>query len=143
MPSEPPRSRRIAARADPAMLERAARELAAFAAEERLADDELARLDLALGEVLANVVAHARPVGDAEGVAVDLTLSASPDAVLVTVEDRATVAAVDLAAVSMPAEDAESGRGLALALAVLNGFSHEEREGGGNRWTLRLRRRRG
>jgi serine/threonine-protein kinase RsbW len=74
---------------------------------------------------------------------VELRLSAGPDAVLVTVEDRAAVADVDLADVSMPAVDAESGRGLALALAVSDGFAHDEREGGGNRWTLRLDRRRG
>jgi serine/threonine-protein kinase RsbW len=143
MPSEPHSARRVAVPADPAMLERAAGELAAFAAASGVTGDELARLDLALGEVLANIVAHARPVGNAERGMVELRLSAGPDAVLVTVEDRAAVADVDLADVSMPAVDAESGRGLALALAVSDGFAHDEREGGGNRWTLRLDRRRG
>ena len=48
-------------------------------------------------------------------------------------------ALIDLGSVSMPGSDAESGRGLAIALATLDELVHETERG--NVWRLRRLRR--
>ena len=49
--------------------------------------------------------------------------------------DNGQPVALDLGEVTMPGDEAESGRGLALALASLDHLTHE-RVDGRNRWTL-------
>lgn len=92
-------------------------------------------MDLAVGEVGANIIKHA-----ADGKAVCLTMEVflNPDAATVTLCDDGHPARVDLSAVSLPDDLAEQGRGLAIALEVLDELVYR-RDGDGNRWTLMLR----
>jgi serine/threonine-protein kinase RsbW len=93
------------------------------------------RMDLAVGEVGANIIKHA---ANGESVCLTMEVFLSPDAATVTLSDDGNPAGVDLSAVSLPDELAEQGRGLAIALEVLDELAYR-REGDGNRWTLVLR----
>lgn len=98
------------------------------------------RFEMALVEVFANVVQHA--VDDVDGaderrVVVDLAVT--PAALTARFVDDGRPAGVDLQDVSMPAPDAEDGRGLALTLAAVDHLEYE-RDGGTNRWTVTCRR---
>ena len=59
----------------------------------------------------------------------------SPDAVRITVTDDGQSAPLDLSRVAMPDEMAERGRGLAIAIRVLDELSYH-RDSDGNHWTL-------
>lgn len=87
---------------------------------------------LAVSEVATNVVEHAAA---REPIHVTVELDADGDAFSAVFTDTADPALIDLGAVSMPGEDAESGRGLAIALATLDELIHER--DGGNTWRLR------
>lgn len=89
---------------------------------------------LAVSEVATNVVEHALP---REPIHVTVEVDADADAFSAVFTDTADPALIDLGAVEMPGEDAESGRGLAIALATLDELVHER--GGGNTWRLRRR----
>lgn len=95
---------------------------------------ETARLhvELAASEIGANVVKYA-----AEGHPVSLRMEAEVCGgdIRVNFTDDGHPAPVDLAAVRMPSELAERGRGLAMAVAVLDQLSFR-RDGSVNRWTL-------
>ncbi|MCC2593672.1 ATP-binding protein [Tessaracoccus sp. OS52] len=88
---------------------------------------------LALSEITTNVIEHSAP---ADAVQVTVELCASPVALQATVSDTAPPVSLDLGSTTMPGADLESGRGLALARAVLSDFSHEARTAG-NVWHLR------
>ncbi|MFE5410882.1 ATP-binding protein [Microbacterium sp. NPDC056569] len=87
---------------------------------------------LAVSEVATNVVEHALA---REPVRVTVELDADADALSAVFTDTAEPALIDLGSVSMPGSDAESGRGLAIALATLDELVHETERG--NVWRLR------
>ncbi|MGL4256681.1 ATP-binding protein [Microbacterium sp.] len=100
-------------------------------------DEDRMLFRLAVSEVATNVVEHALA---REPIHVTVEVDAAPGAFSAVFTDTADPALIDLGAVEMPGEDAESGRGLAIALAALDELVHERN--GGNTWRL-LRRFRG
>lgn len=98
------------------------------------------RFELAVIEVLANIVEHAYAADDGPEVrGLDVDLRVHADRLEADLHDDGVPAALDLSAVTMPGEDAESGRGLALALASVDDLAYS-REDGRNRWRLVCRR---
>ncbi|MHC2998471.1 hypothetical protein OB08_04045 [Microbacterium sp. HJ5] len=87
---------------------------------------------LAVSEVATNVVEHAAA---REPIQVTVQLDADKHGFSAVFTDTADPALIDLKSVTMPGEDAESGRGLAIALATLDELAHES--DGGNTWRLR------
>ncbi|WP_322410357.1 ATP-binding protein [Microbacterium invictum] len=90
---------------------------------------------LAVSEIATNVVEHARA---REEISVSLDVSIDGTGLRAVFFDDADPALIDLRNVSMPGQDAESGRGLALALATLDELEHSG-EAGGNEWRLTRR----
>ncbi|WP_169583638.1 MULTISPECIES: ATP-binding protein [Microbacterium] len=86
---------------------------------------------LAVSEVATNVVEHA---SQREPIHVTVRLGADDRGFSAVFTDDADPALIDLSAVTMPGEEAESGRGLAIALATLDQLLHET--DGGNTWRL-------
>lgn len=101
-----------------------------------VAEEDRGLFALAVGEIAANIVAHAR---GREPIQVSVRLSVDPDALEAVFTDSAEPALIDLSAVTMPEWDAESGRGLALAQETLDELVHETHDG--NTWRLRRRLR--
>ncbi len=98
------------------------------------------RFETAVVEVLANIVEHAFSSDEVPGLRrLRLTLAASPTELTAALADNGEPAGVDLSAVIMPGEDAESGRGLALALAAVDDLQYRN-VGGRNYWDLRCHR---
>lgn len=93
-------------------------------------------MDLAVGEIGANIIEHA---GGGESVRLRMEVSVSPTEVITTLIDDGGPSPVDLSQVALPDDLAESGRGLAITLRVLDELSYR-REETGNRWTLVSRR---
>lgn len=89
-------------------------------------------MELAACEIGANILKHA---GGGQPVRMRMEADVHDEAVRVSFTDDGHPAPVDLNAVSMPTEMAEQGRGLALAVAVLDELSFH-REAKINRWTL-------
>lgn len=102
---------------------------------------ELIRLETAAVEVLANIVEHAARIDppDAEVRQVHIEVLATPGSLEAHFRDDGRPAEIDLGAVTMPGADAESGRGLAMALAAVDDLTYE-RVDGINRWSLMCRR---
>ncbi|KQP64771.1 MULTISPECIES: ATP-binding protein [unclassified Nocardioides] len=105
---------------------------------------ERMRVEMAVIEILANVIEHAfevdsgRPAADerGDGRRFTITLGVTDAEVLIDLADNGEPAAIDLSRVTMPDEDAESGRGLALALASLTDLSFHSADGR-NHWSMR------
>lgn len=98
------------------------------------------RFETAVVEVLANIVEHAFDTDDVPGLRrLRLTLAVSPTELTAALADNGEPAGVDLSAVIMPGEDAESGRGLALALAAVDDLQYRNTDGR-NYWDLRCHR---
>lgn len=102
------------------------------------------RFETAVVEILANILEHAfliEPDPADAGVdggsarQLDLALVADETQVQALFTDNGRPSGLDLGAVSLPEDDAESGRGLAMALAALDELEHD-RESGRNRWLL-------
>lgn len=108
-----------------------------WAAVPGIGDEDRDMFALAVSEIVTNVVEHA---SGRESISVTAQVSATARDLCAVLTDDAHPALIDLEAVSMPGVDAESGRGLALALASLDELIHEP--GAGNKWRL-LRHRRG
>lgn len=89
-------------------------------------------MDLAVGEVGANIIAYA---GGGGPVRVRMEVRVEGDEVRTTFTDDGKPSSVDLSTVGLPDEYAESGRGLAIALRVLDELSYR-RDRNGNHWTL-------
>lgn len=89
-------------------------------------------MDLAAGEIAANIVEHS---GGGQAVRLRMEVALLPDAVRVTFFDDGHPAPVNLTAVAMPDEMSDRGRGLAIAHRVLNELSYR-RGADGNHWTL-------
>ncbi|BCI51190.1 anti-sigma regulatory factor [Mycolicibacterium litorale] len=96
--------------------------------------DEMVRIhmDLAAGEIAANIVEHSGG-GDAVRLRMEATLDGN--AVRTTFLDDGHPSPVDLTEVRMPEELSDRGRGLAIAHRVLDELSYR-RDGEGNHWTL-------
>ncbi|WP_425840357.1 ATP-binding protein [Microbacterium sp. PA5] len=101
-----------------------------------VSDEDRMLFALAVSEVATNVVEHAE---GPDHPAVSIRLEVDPGALTAVLTDDADPALIRLDEVSMPGAEAESGRGLALALAALDELVHEP--GQGNTWRLRRRRR--
>ena len=95
-------------------------------------DEDRMLFRLAVSEVATNVVEHAAA---REPIHVTVRLDGDERGFSAVFTDTADPALIDLDAVRMPGEDAESGRGLAIALATLDELAHET--GAGNTWRLR------
>lgn len=103
-----------------------------WSSDETVDEEDRGLFALAVGEIAANIVEHAR---GREPIQVSVRLSMSPDALEAVFTDTAEPALIDLSNVAMPGWDAESGRGLALAQKTLDELTHETHEG--NTWRLR------
>ncbi|ULE34390.1 ATP-binding protein [Mycobacterium sp. IDR2000157661] len=103
--------------------------------ERGIPDSVQMSMDLAVGEVGANIIEHASA---GASVPLRMEVDVSTAEVRATLYDGGTPARLDLKKLSLPDELAESGRGLAIALAVLDELSYR-RDETGNRWTLMTR----
>lgn len=108
---------------------------AAWANAADVPDEDRTLFTLAVSEVATNMVQHSD--GPTE-VTVRIDIRLSSDALTATLVDTAPPASIDWHGVAMPDADSESGRGLALARAVLDEFTHTY-DDTGNTWRL-LRR---
>jgi serine/threonine-protein kinase RsbW len=124
---------RLAGVAGPGLIDRVHEALdRLFEGAPAAGDEDRMLFRLAVSEVATNVVEHAAA---REPIHVTVELDADAGAFSAVFTDTADPALIDLGAVSMPDEDAESGRGLAIALATLDELVHER--DGGNTWRLR------
>ncbi|GAB2860597.1 ATP-binding protein [Nocardioides pacificus] len=99
-----------------------------------------ARFETAVIEILGNIVEHAFALdgGNVEARRFSVVLSVTDTEVVGVLRDNGIPAAIDLSAVTMPDFEAESGRGLALAVAALDDLTYERVEAC-NHWTLTCR----
>lgn len=95
---------------------------------------DLMLFETAVGEIANNVVEHGGPQGQ---VAWRLSVMVSADAIEAELYDSGAEFTPDQHA-SMPDPEAESGRGLAMAEAILDGIE-VERSDRGNHWHLMRR----
>lgn len=109
-----------------------------WSAVPEVSDEDRMLFELAVSEVATNVVEHAE---GPDHPLVSMRLEVDVTALTAVMTDDADPALIRLDEVSMPGTDAESGRGLALALAALDELVHEP--GDGNVWRLRRLRRDG
>ena len=93
-------------------------------------------LETALIELSANVIRHADASGS--GLSCEVTITVDDDAVIVELRDTGEPGDIELTGLSMPALDAESGRGLALIDALVDELTYE-RVGEHNVWRLTKR----
>ena len=111
-----------------------------WAHDESVSPADRMRFELAVAEVVANIVEHAFALdADRRGRMLSVALTLSPDQVEAVLSDNGVPAAIDLGAVTMPDEDATSGRGLALAVAAVDEVAYD-RVDGCNQWRLVCRR---
>lgn len=89
------------------------------------------QMGIAVGEIAGNIVEHAGPP---TSVWVRMEARVGLNDVRVDFTDDGTPSSVDLARVCLPEDMSETGRGLALAQAVLDSLSY--RRNGLNHWTL-------
>lgn len=109
-----------------------------WSAVPEVSDEDRMLFELAVSEIATNVVEHAEGPDHA---LVSMRVEVDPIALTAVMTDDADPALIRLDDVGMPAADAETGRGLALALAALDELVHEPGEG--NIWRLRRLRRGG
>jgi serine/threonine-protein kinase RsbW len=95
-------------------------------------DMDAMQFELAVAEIGANVVEHA---GEGSTVTVRLELEVAPDRVEARYSDDGNPARVDLDSVGLPDDFAERGRGLAIAINVLDELAYR-RADGKNHWRL-------
>ena len=105
-----------------------------FDATDSVGDEDQMLFRLAVSEVATNIVEHAE---SREPIEIDFTLTCDADQLSAIFTDTADPALIDLDGVEMPGADAESGRGLAIALAALDELTRRTEEG--NTWVLRRR----
>jgi len=99
------------------------------------------RFETAVIEILGNIVEHAALVDppDAHPRQFDLVVTCEADAIEARFGDDGKPVEIDLEQVAMPGEDAEDGRGLAMASAAVDELSYQ-RIGPVNHWRLVCRR---
>lgn len=126
----------LSAPAEPSVVEAVQNELALLWEQRPDLDPGVTlRFEMGLVEILGNIVEHAFDP-DTPGRLLTVAVTIEGDVVRGTLSDNGQPVAVDLRTVTMPDEDAESGRGLALAVAALDELSYT-RDGDCNRWILR------
>ncbi|QIG45369.1 ATP-binding protein [Nocardioides anomalus] len=136
----------VTAAVAPEVVDRVLDELAAlWERSPEVAVADRTRFEMGVVEILGNIVEHAFRVDDGHGVAhpggreLTVEVTVDPEALTAVLGDNGQPVELDLGDVTMPDADAESGRGLALALAALDHLEHQ-RVDGRNRWTLRCDR---
>ena len=99
------------------------------------------RFETAVIEILGNIIEHAYRL-EAGGTErrFDVSLAVTDEELVASFGDDGTPPALDLSNVTMPDEDAESGRGLALAMAAVDSIS-SDRVQDRNPWRLTCTRR--
>lgn len=98
------------------------------------------RFEMAVVEIVGNILEHAFELDAAvRGRLLSVALSLAPDRIEAVLSDNGLPAEIDLGAVTMPEEDATSGRGLALAVAAVDEVGYDRVEGR-NHWRLVCRR---
>ncbi|WP_159793556.1 ATP-binding protein [Puerhibacterium puerhi] len=133
MPADEPAAVRLEGPADGELLDAVHEGVAQlWASAPHVPDTDRMLFEIALVEVVANVVQHAVPAADHVHVAVDLT--ADDGAVHAEVIDDGAATPVDLDR-GLPADTATSGRGLALIQRTVDRFTFE-RTGDQNVWRL-------
>ncbi len=111
-----------------------------YAEHEDLADRDRFRFETAVVEILANIVEHAFAADEEPGVRrLSLRVAVDPDQLHAHLSDNGRPSDVDLSQVTMPDEDAESGRGLALALRAVDDLTYRHADGR-NHWQVLCRR---
>jgi serine/threonine-protein kinase RsbW len=111
-----------------------------WAHDESVSAADRIRFEMALVEIVGNIVEHAFELdADARGRLLTVALTMAPDRIEAVLSDNGLPAAIDLGAVTMPDEDATSGRGLALAVAAVDEVGYERVEGR-NHWRLMCHR---
>jgi serine/threonine-protein kinase RsbW len=115
-----------------------------WSADDSVSPGDRMRFELAVIEILGNIVEHAWAVDPEHRASRRLwmNLEVTTDRVTALLGDNGEPASLDLSAATMPGEDAESGRGLPLAMAALDSLDYS-REGGRNTWSLVCERRDG
>lgn len=95
------------------------------------------RFEMAVIEILGNIIEHAYEIDSAAAGSrrFDISVAATETELVASFGDNGLPMSIDLSAVAMPDELAESGRGLALAMAAVDDLSYE-REEGRNHWRL-------
>ncbi|WP_238419032.1 ATP-binding protein [Gordonia sp. 'Campus'] len=106
--------------------------LADLLAECPIDDMDAMQFELAMAEIGANVVEHADNGG---ALTLRLELEVSPDRIEARYSDDGNPARIDLDAVRLPDGLAERGRGLAIAINVLDELAYR-RADGRNHWRL-------
>lgn len=99
------------------------------------------RFETAVIEIANNIMEHSRridPPSD-EPRSFHIVLHGGPDELTAEFRDDGRPVVIDFQAISMPGEDAEAGRGLALALATVDEVTHEHQDGL-NIWRIVCRR---
>jgi serine/threonine-protein kinase RsbW len=109
------------------------------------------RFETAVVEIFANIVEHAfrsdppdapdgpdSPDAAVDGRRLELVVAVGPEELVATFTDNGLPVELDLSEVTLPDAEAESGRGLAMALAAVDEL-HYERRDGRNRWRLACR----
>lgn len=135
--SAEPSFREVVGRADLALIDAVHDALEGLWVEvPDVSDEDRLLFTLAVSEVATNVVEHA--AGDVRPT-VSIRLAVDAERLVAVMSDDAEPALIRLGEVEMPGSDAESGRGLALALAALDELRHEADDG--NTWVLRRDRR--
>lgn len=129
----------LSAPADPQMLELVHAVLEQlWTSHPDVSDGDRMRFEMAVIEILGNIVEHAYQLDapeDSTARRFDISLGATETELTASFADNGMPMAIDLSGVTMPGEDAESGRGLALAAAVVDDMSYERVEGR-NHWRL-------
>lgn len=108
--------------------------------DESLSATDRMRFEMAVVEIVGNIVEHAFALdADTRGRLLTVELRLGPEQIEAALSDNGLPAAIDLGLVTMPDEDAVSGRGLALAVAAVDEVGYERVEGR-NHWRLVCRR---
>lgn len=112
-----------------------------WTADHVVAPGDRMRFELAVIEILGNIVEHAwiADEGHPSERRLSLRLSLTDASLEAVMSDNGRPSAIDLSAATMPDEDAESGRGLALTLAAVDALDYA-REGDRNVWRIRCDR---
>jgi len=112
-----------------------------WAADPGVSPADRMRFELAVIEILGNIVEHAWRADEGHPSArrLSLELILTRDRLEAVLGDNGIPASIDLSAATMPDEDAESGRGLALTLAAVDALDYA-RDGGRNVWRIRCDR---
>lgn len=117
-----------------------------WADHDDVSEGDRARFETAVIEILGNIVEHAYRLDPSDYPDVesarrfDVSLLATDEELVAAFGDNGMPVALDLSNVTMPDEDAESGRGLALAAAAVDDLSYARVEGR-NHWRLLCVRR--